>query len=551
MPEKFGEQFLHKRDSKFHTNEAIEKTKKRKGVESQKPADKIAAHLERLDSVLGPEPLENDSEFNRKERNINVLKRGLYNSIIIKPEDIPEGYFENQRRIAREQGHGDIEITDELKEQTAEVIISDQKSTLNNWIEYFTSSDSESYPMWAKFWAFQGMLNLSSYDKEKHSFGKRRKDTVSPFPDLNREALAYTVDVIVKKVNRENVSLEQADPEFQKLLQGANFGKLYAWAIEKVTPAGEYELLEIKGEWIKYDKNSDHMPLVESLGGHGTGWCTAGETTAQSQLKGGDFYVYYSYDNQDKPTIPRIAIRMQENEIAEVRGIAHEQNLDPQIAQTDILEGKLKEFGKEGERYQKKIVDMKRLTAIEKKHKEGQDLSKNDLSFLYEIDSNIQGFGYRKDPRIKEIEDQRNIKKDLAFVLDFSEDEISLTREEALKGGIKYHYGNLDFNNFTSVENLKLPETVGGDIYLRSLTSVENLKLPETVKGDLYLRRLTSVKNLKLPEIIRGSLYLDDLIAPVENLKLPKIIGGSLYLDSLSSVKKDNLRKQYPDLEII
>ena len=31
--------------------------------------------------------------------------------------------------------------------------------------------------------------------------------------------------------------------EFQELLQDSNFGKLYTWAIEKVTPAEENELL--------------------------------------------------------------------------------------------------------------------------------------------------------------------------------------------------------------------------------------------------------------------------------------------------------------------
>jgi len=550
MGERFGEQFLHKRDPKLHISESVERTKERKHLKSQKPEEKIAAHLERLKDVLNPKPLESRPVFNRKERNINILKKGLYESAVINPKDIPESYFENQRRLAREQGHGDIEITAQDREQAAEVIIADQKSTLDNWIDYLTSPDSDSYPMWAKYWAFEGMLKLSSYDKEKHAFSKRDKNTVAPFPDLNREALAYVVDAIIKKVNKENIPADQNNPEFQQLLQGANFGKLYAWAIEKVTPTEQAELLKTDGEWIKYGQGADHMPLVESLQGHGTGWCTAGEDTAEHQLQGGDFYVYYSYDKQGKSTIPRIAIRMQgKTEIAEVRGIAPEQNLDPQVSKTEILETKLKEFGSEGERYQRRTADMKKLTDIERKHKEHQELSKDDLRFLYEIDSKIQGFGYKEDPRIKEIQEQREIKKDIVFVLGCSEAEISLTGQEALKGGIKYHHGDLYLYRLTSAEGLKLPESIGGGLNLSSLTSAEGLKLPESLGGGLNLSSLTSAEGLKLPESIGGDLYLDSLTS-AEGLKLPESIGGDLYLDSLTSAEKDKLRKQYPNLHI-
>ncbi len=245
MREKLGEQFLHQKDSKLHTTKPVEKTKdrlKQKGEKvSQKPADKIEAHLNRVKDIFNPDLLEKHPDFDRKERNVNMLKKNLYENAIIKQEDIPESYYENQRRLAREQGHGDIETTEEMKEQLSEVIISDQKSTLDNWIDYFTSADSNSYPMWAKYWAFNSMLKLSTYDKEKHAFSKRDKGTVAPFPDLNREALAYVVDAIVKKVNKRKITNIEDNPELQKLLQGANFGKLYAYAIEKVTPTEESE----------------------------------------------------------------------------------------------------------------------------------------------------------------------------------------------------------------------------------------------------------------------------------------------------------------------
>ncbi|MCK4891704.1 MAG: hypothetical protein KAS78_03485, partial [Candidatus Pacebacteria bacterium] len=427
-------------------------------------------------------------DFHKRHRDnpeaMDHIRNAVYDEYVIKPENIPESYFENQQQLVRELGHGDVEITEENRKQLVEIIIDDQKTTLDNWTDYITHKDADVYPMWAKYWAFRSMLKLSSYDKEKKSFGNRRKDTVTPFPDLNREALACVIDIVVKKVNKEKIEIAEDSPELQKLIKSENFGKLYAYAIEKVTPAEENELLTTEGEWIKYPQNSDHMPLVDSLQGHGTGWCTAGESTAEMQLKGGDFYVYYSLDKNNKPTIPRVAIRMEENRIGEIRGIAKEQNIDPYIQ--DIVDEKLSEFP-DKDKYKKKTADMKFLTQIDKKQKEEKELNIDELKFLYEIETNIEGFGYQKDPRIKEIKEKRDIKEDFSLIAGLPKEQISITKEEALSGEIKFHYGNLDLSGLQSAEGLKLPETVNSSLYLSGLQSAEGLNLPETVNGGLYL----------------------------------------------------------------
>ncbi len=369
--EKTGEQFLHQRDPKLHVSDPVEHEMERKKIAgekiSQKPAEKIADWLKIIERTHG---------HRDNPKKMEIIREYYRNEYAIKPEDIPESYYENQKRLAREEGHGDIEITPEVRKQLAETIIKDQKSSLDNWVNYLTSSDSDAYPLWAKYWAFRSMLKLSSYDKEKKSFGSRRKDTITPFPDLNREALAYVIDIINKKANKKNIEIQEGNPELEKLIQSENFGKLYTYAIEKVTPSETNELLMTEGEWIKYPQNSDHMPLVKSLQGYGTGWCTAGESTAEIQLKGSDFYVYYSKDKFGKSVIPRAAIRMEQNRIGEVRGIAAEQNLDPHIG--EIVDKKLSEFP-DKEKYQKKTADMKRLTEIEKGNSDKEELTIEDL----------------------------------------------------------------------------------------------------------------------------------------------------------------------------
>ncbi|KKR07242.1 MAG: hypothetical protein UT32_C0014G0001 [Parcubacteria group bacterium GW2011_GWC2_39_14] len=414
----------------------------------EKPEARIQNYLDYIHDSLDPQ------DPHRREEKLGRFKQTLYDKNVIKPDEIPEAYFNTQRRLAREQGHGDVEINQETRRQLTEVIITDQKSSLDNWVDYLASPDA-TYPDWLKYWAIRSILGMGEYDKEKKLFGKRRKDTVKPYPDLDREALAYVLDAMEKKYSGKGMNLESMEEDdrkqFEQLLQGESFAKLYAWAIEKVTPASPEQLADTKGEWVKYPQGSDHTTLVQSLQGHGTGWCTAGESTAHTQLDGGDFYVFYSLDPKGKPTVPRAAIRMQEGSIAEVRGVGANQNLDPHIGK--VVQDKLAEFP-DGKLYEKKNQDMKQFTAIENKIQKGQELNRTDLVFLYEIESPIQGFGYQKDPRIQEIRETRDPKADAPLVFDCEPNQIARGQSE-INENTKAYIGSLFPNIFQTLKHIE------------------------------------------------------------------------------------------------
>lgn len=142
--------------------------------------------------------------------------------------------------------------------------------------------------------------------------------------------------------------------------------------------------------------------------------------TCKIQVEDGDFYVYYTYDKNNNPTEPRIAIRMNEKyKITEVRGIGKNQNIESEMI--EIAEEKLKEFPyNEGKKYQKKVHDMHLLTIIERKTNNNEELTREEIIFLYEIKSGIEGFGWTKDPRVKEIIQKRNPYEDFK-ALDFED----------------------------------------------------------------------------------------------------------------------------------
>ena len=494
--------------------------------ESDKKRERLLNYFNRLEKIH-----KRVSESKNKSDE-KLLKGFYYDLYVIKPEDIPESYFQNQVKLARERGYGNIELTNEDKKRMTDQVIEDQKHSLDKWIEYFLyDEESKSYEMWEKYWVFQGLQNLGKYDKKTYKFSKRDKTTVYPFPPVEREFIFTTLHLM-----EDYIKDKKGDEEIKSALGSGNFKMLYEYVIKQSMLKDKLQSNTTSGKWVKYEQGSDYNILRDSLQGYYTGWCTAaGENFAKSQLAGGDFYVYYSFDNNGEAKIPRIAIRMDgKNKIGEIRGIADRQNMEPEMM--PILEEKLKEFP-DRDKYLKKEHDMKLLTLIDKKVNNNIELTLDELKFLYEIDSKIEGFGYEKDPRINEIKNKRNIKKDCALIFDVKE-EVALSQEEweENQNKFKIFVSDLYLYGLTSADGLVLPQSVVGNLFLDNLTSAEGLVLPQNIGGNLDLRSLDSAVGLVLPQNIGGDLYLYSL-ASAEGLVLPQSIGGDLYLNGLTSAK--------------
>ena len=481
---------------------------------SDKKRERLLKYFERL------EELHNKVAKTKSVTGEKLLKNFYYDLYVIKPENIPDAYFQNQVRLARERGYGNIKLTEEDKRRMTEEVIDDQKKSLDKWIEYFLyDEESKSYGMWEKYWVFQGLQNLGKYDKETGKFSKRDKTTVYP-------------------------------------LSTGNFKLLYEYVIKQSFLKGEHQSNNSDGKWIKYEQGSDYNILRDSLQGYYTGWCTAaGENFAKDQLAGGDFYVYYSLDENGEAKVPRIAIRMDgKDKIGEIRGIADNQNMEPEMM--PILEEKLKEFP-DKDKYLKKEHDMKLLTLIDKKVNNNIVLTLEELKFLYEIDDKISGFGCGNDPRIKEIKSKRNCKKDYAYLFNIKEEDIALSQEEweSNPEKFKFLFGDLHLSRITNADGLTLPRYIYGDLILDNLISSDGLVFPQQVNGNLNLNNLTSTEGLVLPQYVGRNIGLnsltnaDELVLPqyvgcdidldsltnADVLVLPKSIGGSIYLNSLTN----------------
>lgn len=548
----------------------VEKSAKRTKQKNQDLETKISNYLKRIENIVTDE--------RGKEHFKNQI---LYPQYIIKKDQIPEEHLKNilfnnfteLKGYNREQANDpeirqlildqfeketgknfkDYKITKEEEENLINQIITDQKRSLDYWFDYLTSKEAENYPLAFRYWVLAEVLKLGSYDEKRKEFNKRTEKTIAPFPPLNQQALALVLDEILKKYNKQpsNLILNQAQQEeLNKHLQVENFNKLYSWALEylKTLKLPKERLPIIKGKWRLFEKGSDPKELVATLKDYNIGWCIQGEGMAANYLSHSNIHIYFSEDEKNNPTIPRLAIVENGSSISEVRGIAQNQNIDQYI--TPVLKEKLNELP-DGERYQKRTNDMKKLAQIYLKYKQKQELTKEELRFIYEIDDKIESFGYQKDSRIDEIINQRDKRKDLAKIFNCKEHQIAFNKDDIFKhDDIIFYWGDLNLDEFTSFKDkkIKLPEIIRGYLSLKNLKSAKGLELPREV-GDLYLNRLESAKGLKLPEIVRGHLSLVNLKS-AEGLELPKEVGGTVFFEYLPNSEIEALRRKYPNLII-
>lgn len=417
--------------------------------------ENLASGALRLIEING-EPQELSKLGNKEEKVKETLESGYFG--IIKPEsnglyidaeiegllirrnEVLESYFELQRRIARERGYGDFELTDRQKEEDVKRLRADQKESLMRWSGYLRSEENgHSYPDWFKVYVWESLKKMGEFDEESGKFKKRTKSTVAPWPELNAEALSYVYDKISEGVIQGK---DIEDKQMAELLNRGNFAAMYAYAIYSCEVGGlTPELGEITdGSWVKYDRikgnyrpnysrrrtrrgyeatdespvdNSTAMRLAGSLQGKGAGWCTAGTHTAAHQLSKGNFYVYYTPDNDGNDTMPRVAIRMEGNQVAEVRGVAPRQNVEDTLL--DVVAEKLNTLPGGGE-YYKKVEQMRRLTEIDNRVKAGGELTAEDLEFLW-FGERIEGFGLYEDSRVDKLLENRCREDDFDSVL--------------------------------------------------------------------------------------------------------------------------------------
>ena len=497
-------------------NSSFEKARKQKEkLPGKNNERRNFAYLSRLDNMV--------------EKHGDALEQKLWaasaENLVMDYEDIPDTYWKQQEQILRDNGQG-RELSRGEKETLAEDLIEKQRESINTWSNYLGDKDCP-YPLWFKIYAFDGVSKMGLINKETKEFEKRDKSTVASFPTLNPEVLAKVYRNINEfyGVDKEDWLAQHPDDEkLVSLVKSGNFPKLYAKELfETKTIIKTPEKPEdIEGDWFTYQLGNENE-LAKAA--EGTGWCIADPNVAHNYLSYGNYagndndweedednseednqnsskakFIIFKLKAPNSPdgysTNGVASIRLNpDGKVAEVSGLDGGQALEDSLVQT-VKEKVLSLPG--GKEFLQKFEDKQTLIKLDHKLQKGEDLTKEELSFLYELDRPIATLDtYRKDPRITELKEKYGIEYALEKGIDVNKlvsnlnlDSIICNLDTLLK-----HGADIDVNELVST---LYPEEIVLDLdtLLRNGADIDVNKLVSNLDSNDIARNLdTLLKN--------------------------------------------------------
>ena len=515
------------------------------------------AYLSRLDNMI--------------EKHGDALEQKLWaasaENLVMDYEDIPDAYWKQQEQILRDNGQG-RELSRYEKEILAEDLIDKQRQSITSWANYLGDKNCP-YPLWFKVYAFDGISKMSNaLNLDDADYNRRDNTTALSFPKLNAEILAKVYRQIndFYGVDKENwLSKHSDDEKLVSLVKSANFPKLYAKELidTKVILKTPERTEDVHGDWFEYKLGDEEK--IASLA-EGTRWCVVDPNVAHNYLTYGQYsnpeedeYEYddddwedgEEYDEEDddyddddqaetyeddgikveNPEAKFIIFRLEDPNspgvfasngsasirldpdgmVAEVSGLGEGQAIEDALIPI-VKEKTLSLPG--GEKYLQKFDDKQTLIRLDKKMEKGQDLTKEELSFLYEIDRPIATLDTynSKDPRITELKEKYGIEYALEKGIDVNElvpslnpDDIAKNLDYLLEQGANINVDELA-SNLDSVRIAKNLDSLlkhGADINVDELVSSLD---PDDIADNLepLLKNSANVNN-----IINNMAYYD------------------------------------------
>ena len=263
------------------------------------------------------------------------------------------------------------------------------------------------------------------------------------------------------------------------------------------------------GKWIKFDgRASDNKNYAENVLKlktlvQDTPWCT--KTLASSQLEQGDFYVFIDNDNK-----PHIAVKMNGNEIDEVRGIknGNAQELEEEYRDVAISFLENNKDIKNGKNWLDKEEWNKRLIRYSKEIDDGTFNSEETPKLIEDLLHSDYRSHFGTNSNLEELKKLPKIKKYLAEYYNCTEEEICIGVYFARKEK-RCHYkvilGNANFRYL--VTDLGELQIIEGNANFGD-SNVTNLGKLQSIRGNANFRN-SKITNLGDLQSIEKSVNFD------------------------------------------
>ena len=444
------------------------------------------AYLSRLDRMI--------------EKHGDAIEQKLWaasaENLVMDYEDIPEAYWKQQEQILRDNGQG-RELSRYEKEILAEDLIDKQRESITSWANYLGDKNCP-YPLWFKVYAFDGISKMSNtLNLDDADYNRRDNTTALSFPKLNAEILAKVYRQIndFYGVDKENWLAQHSDDEkLVSLVKSANFPKLYAKELvdTKVILKTPERTEDIHGDWFEYKLGDEEE--IASLA-EGTRWCVVDPNVAHNYLVYGEYghsrstgadeefnskakFIIFRLEDPNSPGIyasnASASIRLDPNGIVdEVSGLNEGQAVEDALV--PIVKKKALSLPG-GEKYLQKFDDKQALIRLDKKMEKGEDLTKEELSFLYELDRPIATLDTynEEDPRIPELKEKYGIEYALEKGVDANKMVASLDSCDIAKNLDSFLKQGADINN--TVNHMKAYDIAKNlDSLLKQGADVDNI----------------------------------------------------------------------------
>ena len=372
---------------------------------------------------------------NMVEKHGDTLEQKLWEAsaenLVMDYEDIPDAYWKQQEQILRDNGQG-RELSRYEKKILAEDLIDKQRQSITSWTNYLGDKNCP-YPLWFKVYAFDGISKMSNVlNLDDADYNRRDNTTALSFPKLNAEILAKVYRQIndFYGVDKENWLAQHSDDDkLVSLIKSANFPKLYAKELvdTKVIIKTPERTEDVHGDWFEYKLGDEEE--IASLA-EGTRWCVVDPNVAHNYLVYGEYghskstgadeesnskakFIIFRLEDPNSPGVfasnGSASIRLDpDGKVAEISGLNDGQAVEDALVPI-VKEKALSLPG--GEKYLQKFDDKQALIRLDKKMEKGEDLTKEELSFLYELDRPIATLDTynREDPRIPELKEKYGI----------------------------------------------------------------------------------------------------------------------------------------------
>ncbi len=444
------------------------------------------AYLSRLDRMI--------------EKHGDAIEQKLWaasaENLVMDYEDIPEAYWKQQEQILRDNGQG-RELSRYEKEILAEDLIDKQRQSITSWTNYLGDKNCP-YPLWFKVYAFDGISKMSNtLNLDDVDYNRRDNTTALSFPKLNAEILAKVYRQIndFYGVDKENWLAQHSDDEkLVSLVKSANFPKLYAKELvdTKVILKTPERTEDVHGDWFEYKLGDEEE--IASLA-EGTRWCVVDPNVAHNYLVYGEYghskstgsdkesnskakFIIFRLEDPNSPGVyasnGSASIRLDPNGIVdEVSGLNDGQAVEDALV--PIVKKKALSLPG-GEKYLQKFDDKQALIRLDKKMEKGEDLTKEELSFLYELDRPIATLDTynEEDPRIPELKEKYGIEYALEKGVDANKMVASLDSCDIAKNLDSFLKQGADINN--TVNHMKAYDIAKNlDSLLKQGADVDNI----------------------------------------------------------------------------